>query len=397
MSTNVLMPQLGESIAEGTIVRWNKKVGDKVDRDEPLFEVSTDKVDAEIPSPSEGILIEIRVNEGQTVPVESVVAVIGQSVEEPNSVTLTTDEISAEELLSSHDAGVVDIVNQTNESVKSEQSRISPVVRKMLREYNLDITLITGTGSGGRVTKADILRHLDDGSVSTNVADRSESMSVMRRKIADHMTLSRRTSAHVHTVFDVNFSRIEHIRDQHKSEYEKAGNKLTYLPFIAKAVIDAVSKVPIVNASLDKDKIVYKYDVNLGIAVAIDDGLIVPVIKKSQELTFRQLAEAITDVAERARIHRLKPEDVLGGSLTITNPGASGSIFGLPIINQPQLAILCVGTIEKRPVVVDNAVVAQTQSYLTLGFDHRVIDGAVADEFMAIVKKKIEQFDDRQV
>ena len=222
-------------------------------------------------------------------------------------------------------------------------------------------------------------------------------MSVMRRKIAEHMVLSRRTSAHVHTVFDVDFSRVAHVLDDHKAEYAAAGNRLTYLAFIAKAVVDAVPDVPIVNATLDGDRIVYRRDVNLGIAVALDEGLIVPVIKRAHELTFRELTEAVAAVAERARKKRLHPTDVAGGTLTITNPGASGSILGLPIINQPQLAIVCVGAVEKRPAVVDDSVVAQLRSYLTLGFDHRVIDGAVADRFMVAVRRNLEQFDDRQV
>ena len=243
------------------------------------------------------------------------------------------------------------------------------------------------------MTKADVLRHLDAASAGDDDGDRAEPMSVMRRKIAEHMTLSRRTSAHVHTVFDVDFSHVARILDARKAEYAAAGTKLTYLSFVAKAIVDAVSDVPIVNASLDGDRIIYRRDVNIGIAVALDRGLIVPVIKRAHELTFRDLAAAIVDVADRARTKRLEPRDVEGGTLTITNPGASGSIFGLPIINQPQLAIVCVGAVEKRPVVVDDAVVARTRSYLTLGFDHRIIDGAVADQFMAVVKRNLERFD----
>ena len=256
------------------------------------------------------------------------------------------------------------------------------------------MTTIQGTGAGGRVTKADVLKHLDTVSAGSDRDDRVEPMSVMRRKIAEHMVMSRRTSAHVHTVFDVNFSHVARIRDSRKAEYAAAGIKLTHLAFVAKAVVDAVADVPIVNACLDGERVIYKRDVNLGIAVALDGGLIVPVIKRAQDVTFRELTEAIGDVADRARAKRLRPEDVDGGTLTITNPGASGSIFGLPIINQPQLAIVCVGAVEQRAAVVDDAVVAQPRSYLTLGFDHRVIDGAVADQFMVVVKRNLEQFDE---
>ena len=398
MPTNVLMPQLGESIAEGTIVRWNKQVGDKVGRDEPLFEISTDKVDAEIPSPSEGVLAEICVREGETAPVDSVVAVIHQPGDTPTSTPLPAGgELGVEPQLSSHHAKAASVVAPGDGAGQLERSRVSPVVRRMAREHNLELAAIKGTGAGGRVTKADVLRHLDAGSIESHEGDRGEPMSVMRRKIAEHMVLSRRTSAHVHTVFDVDFSRIARIRDDHKAEYAAAGNRLTYLAFIAKAVVDAVPDVPIVNATLDGDRIVYRRDVNLGIAVALDEGLIVPVIKRAHELTFRELTAAVSAVAERARKKRLHPTDVAGGTLTITNPGASGSIFGLPIINQPQLAIVCVGAVEKRPAVVDDSVVAQLRSYLTLGFDHRVIDGAVADRFMVAVRRNLEQFDDRQV
>ena len=394
MPTNVLMPQLGESIAEGTIVRLNKQVGDKIDRDEPLFEISTDKVDAEIPSPSAGVVTEIRVREGETIPVNSVVAVIGLIGETPSSMPSCAEPEPTVELSPKGAAGAAGVAVIEAGRAKPERSRISPVVSRMAREHNVDVTTIQGTGAGDRVTKTDVLRHLEAGSAGRDGGDRVEPMSVIRRKIAEHMVMSRRTSAHVHTVFDVNFSHVARIRDSRKAEYAAAGIKLTHLAFIAKAVVDAVADVPIVNASLDGERIIYKRDVNLGVAVVLDGGLIVPVIKRAQEVTFRELTAAIGDVADRARTKRLKPEDVEGGTLTITNPGASGSIFGLPIINQPQLAIVCVGAVEPRPVVVDDTVVAQPRSYLTLGFDHRVIDGAVADQFMVAVKRNLEQFDE---
>ena len=394
MPTNVIMPQLGESITEGTIIRWNKQVGDTVDRDEPLFEISTDKVDAEIPSPSAGVVTEIRVREGETVPVDSVVAIIGLIGERPSTMPSSVEPEPTVESSPTRAAGAASVAVNEAGRTQPGRNRVSPVVRRLAREHNVDVTTIQGTGAGGRVTKADVLKHLDTVSAGSDRDDRVEPMSVMRRKIAEHMVMSRRTSAHVHTVFDVNFSHVARIRDSRKAEYAAAGIKLTHLAFVAKAVVDAVADVPIVNACLDGERVIYKRDVNLGIAVALDGGLIVPVIKRAQDVTFRELTEAIGDVADRARAKRLRPEDVDGGTLTITNPGASGSIFGLPIINQPQLAIVCVGAVEQRAAVVDDAVVAQPRSYLTLGFDHRVIDGAVADQFMVVVKRNLEQFDE---
>ena len=394
MPTNVIMPQLGESITEGTIIRWNKQVGDAVDRDEPLFEISTDKVDAEIPSPSAGVVTEIRVREGETVPVDSVVAIIGLIGETPSTMPSSVEPEPTVESSPTRAAGAASVAVNEAGRTQPGRNRVSPVVRRLAREHNVDVTTIQGTGAGGRVTKADVLEHLDTVSAGSDRDDRVEPMSVMRRKIAEHMVMSRRTSAHVHTVFDVNFSHVARIRDSRKAEYAAAGIKLTHLAFVAKAVVDAVADVPIVNACLDGERVIYKRDVNLGIAVALDGGLIVPVIKRAQDVTFRELTEAIGDVADRARAKRLRPEDVDGGTLTITNPGASGSIFGLPIINQPQLAIVCVGAVEQRAAVVDDAVVAQPRSYLTLGFDHRVIDGAVADQFMVVVKRNLEQFDE---
>ena len=394
MPTNVIMPQLGESITEGTIIRWNKQVGDTVDRDEPLFEISTDKVDAEIPSPSAGVVTEIRVREGETVPVDSVVAIIGLIGERPSTMPSSVEPEPTVESSPTRAAGAASVAVNEAGRTQPGRNRVSPVVRRLAREHNVDVTTIQGTGAGGRVTKADVLKHLDTVSAGSDRDDRVEPMSVMRRKIAEHMVMSRRTSAHVHTVFDVNFSHVARVRDSRKAEYAAAGIKLTHLAFVAKAVVDAVADVPIVNACLDGERVIYKRDVNLGIAVALDGGLIVPVIKRAQDVTFRELTEAIGDVADRARAKRLRPEDVDGGTLTITNPGASGSIFGLPIINQPQLAIVCVGAVEQRAAVVDDAVVAQPRSYLTLGFDHRVIDGAVADQFMVVVKRNLEQFDE---
>lgn len=400
MATDVLMPQLGESIAEGTIVRWNKRVGDRVDRDEPLFEVSTDKVDAEVPSPAGGVLAEVRAEAGETVPVDSVVAVIGAPGE-------TVVEMGA--LAPGPSGGAPEVAGRTSPSPPTSELRrtvhVSPVVRRLAREHGVDPAAVAGTGAGGRVTKDDILKHVAPASPTAAAPAgpegdrRIEPLSVMRRGIAEHMLRSRRTSAHVHTVFDVDFSRVAALREAHRDSYAQRGVPLTFLSFVAKAVVDALVEMPVLNASLTSDGagVVHAPDVNLGIAVALDDdgGLIVPVIRRAGEKSVPELAAAIADVATRARSKRLAPEEAQGGTFTITNPGAFGSLFGMPIINQPQVAILCLGAVERRPVVIDDAgtIGARPRAYVTLGFDHRLIDGAVADRFMARLKSGLEQFD----
>ena len=438
MSTEVVMPQMGESIAEGTIVRWIKKVGDHVDRDEPLFEISTDKVDAEIPSPAAGVVAEIRVKAGETVPVNSVVAVIGAAGEavavppapkapespaarpaKPQEAPAPAGRLRAEGASASlaearMDHARAEAGGSTEEAIRE---RSSPLVRKIAKEHQVDIAQIHGTGIAGRVTKDDILGYIgQDGrgsqtaqatQVGTTAAaappfkpgapDHAERMSVMRKRIAEHMILSRRTSAHVHSVFEVNFSRLAQIREKKKAEYERAGAKLTYMSFIITAAIAALRAVPIVNASVDGDSIIFHKDVNIGIAVALDWGLIVPVVRNADEHNLLGLSRAVADLASRARSKQLKPEDVSGGTFTITNQGVFGALFGMPIINQPQLAILGVGHVEKRPVVIDDAIAIRPMAYLTLGYDHRVIDGAVADEFMSILKQSIENWDPEQV
>jgi pyruvate dehydrogenase E2 component (dihydrolipoyllysine-residue acetyltransferase) len=403
---------MGESIAEGTIVRWIKKVGESVERDEPLFEISTDKVDAEIPSPAAGVLTDIRVKEGETVAVNSVVAEIGQ----PDEVR---EAAPAKQQGDGQTTPAPTPADKTVRAVPSEQPtdngrrRSSPLVRRIAKEHNVDIAQIAGSGIGGRVTKHDILGYIERGDVRTApspapaareakkperaAADRIEKLSVMRKKIAEHMVLSKQTAAHVHSVFHVNFSTIEKLRHQKRAEYEQAGVKLTYMAFIARVVVEALHRHPILNASIDGENVVYKKDINLGIAVALDDGLIVPVIRNADEKNVLGLSRAIADVAERARAKRLNPDEVHGGTFTITNPGQFGAQFGMPIINQPQVAILGVGTIEKRPVVIDDAIAIRTMAYLTLGFDHRLIDGAIADEFMKDIKQQIEHFDGNQV
>ncbi|HEX7085257.1 MAG TPA: dihydrolipoamide acetyltransferase family protein [Vicinamibacterales bacterium] len=404
MSTPVVMPQMGESIAEGTIVRWIKKVGDRVDRDEPLFEISTDKVDAEIPSPAAGILAEIRVKEGETVPVNSIVATIGDAVVDGRPAAA----VEAGAAAPAAPATVQPAAGSDRQPATDDErrARSSPLVRRIAKEHGVDISQIPGSGVGGRVTKQDILAYLDARSAGAPAPAPGmvpafrpgervhvEPMSVMRRKIAEHMVLSKRTSAHVHSVFEVNFSRVSELRDARKADYERDGTKLTFLPFIARAVVEALKAFPILNASIDGDRIVYKKDINLGIAVALDWGLVVPVVKSADEKNLLGLSRAIADLAARARAKALKPEEVQGGTFTITNPGIFGAQFGLPIINQPQVAILCVGAIEKRAVVIDDAIGIRPMAYLTLGFDHRLIDGAVADQFLSRVKTLLENFD----
>lgn len=416
MPTPIVMPQLGESIAEGTIVRWIKKVGDSVDRDEPLLEISTDKVDAEIPSPSEGILVEILASEGDTVSVDSVVGTI-QLVGEPATpdksraeIQPQTDQPSVAAPVTPGAATVIKAgaVSRVIARDNSRGQKSSPLVRRIAREHNVDVDGIAGSGLGGRVTKQDILTFIKSGSAGRKNGEPRpvrqgdervdiQPLSAMRKKIAEHMVLSKRTSAHVHTVFHVDFSNVERIRQARKAEYARIGVKLSYMVFIARAVIDALRRYPIVNAALDGDSIAYKQDIHLGIAVALEIGLIVPVIRDAGEKNLLGLSRAIADSAARARAKQLTPDEVHGGTFTITNPGQLGAQFGMPIINQPQVAILGVGTVEKRPVVVDDGLAIRTMAYLTLGFDHRLIDGAIADQFMSDVKRNIEQFDQNQV
>ncbi len=415
MPTNVVMPQMGESVAEGTVARWIRKIGDVVDRDEPLFEISTDKVDAEIPSPTAGVLLEIRVREGETVPIDTIVAVIGAEGEvaaesRPDQAEKRPDQTAsgAENQTESRP----DHLEASVEAITDERRRrkSSPLVRRIAEEHRVDITHVPGTGIGGRVSKQDILDYIDarrsqvpsarpgDGldlhipAFQPGEAVDLQPMSVMRRKIAEHMIYSRRTSAHVHSVFEIDFTAVAAARRARKAEFEQAGVKLTYLSFIAKAVADALRAMPVLNASVDGERIAYKQDVNLGFAVALDWGLIVPVIHRADRLDLSGIAAGIADVAARARAKQLKPEDVQGGTFTITNPGSFGTLFGMPIINQPQVAILAVGTIEKRVVVVDDMIAMRQRGYLTLGYDHRLVDGAVADEFMSKVKATLENW-----
>ena len=445
---NVVMPQMGESIAEGTIVRWIKKVGDSVDRDEPLFEISTDKVDAEIPSPSAGVLTEIMVKEGETVPVNSVVAVIGAAGEKPAAAsaadgaadgagasampaaavgqketsapskgTPVDDRSSVAEARPSNAAAPAAPAGPlSKEELRRQKS--SPLVRRIAKEHDVDIQQIQGTGISGRVTKHDILGFIESGGTTSAPAAAQAPaaaarpahapgpvyrpgenvqivpMSVMRKKIAEHMVMSAHTSPHVYSVYEVNFGKITQLRDKHKGAYESAGAKLTFTGFIAKAIVDALRQFPMVNASIDGENIVYKKDINLGIAVALDNGLIVPVIRNADEKNLLGLSRGINDLAARARSKKLSPDEVQGGTFTITNPGIFGALYGLPLINQPQVAILGVGTIEKRAVVIGDAIAIRPMCNLSMGYDHRLIDGADAGRFLSFVKERLENFDD---
>jgi pyruvate dehydrogenase E2 component (dihydrolipoyllysine-residue acetyltransferase) len=431
MATNVVMPQMGESIAEGTIVRWIKKLGDQVDRDEPLFEISTDKVDAEIPSPAAGILTDIKAKEGETVPVNSVVAVIGAAADvsspdtsAPAAAPPSTDGGSApSNRLPEAAVGQPEraqpaarAMRPADEPRRGEvtpkddlrRQKSSPLVRRIAKEHDVDIAEIRGTGISGRVTKHDILDYIESGAAKEQAAAppapgpayrpgenvQIVPMSVMRKKIAEHMVLSAHTSPHVYSVYEVNFARVTALRNKRKAEFEAAGAKLTFTAFIAKVAVDALRQFPIVNASVDGDNIVYKKDINLGIAVALENGLIVPVIRNADEKNLLGLSRAINDLASRARSKKLSPDDVQGGTFTITNPGIFGALYGLPLINQPQVAILGIGGIKKRAVVIDDAIAIRPVCHITLGYDHRLIDGAEAGRFLSFVKERLENFDE---
>jgi pyruvate dehydrogenase E2 component (dihydrolipoamide acetyltransferase) len=467
MATEVIMPQMGESIAEGTITKWLKKVGDAIKRDEPIFEISTDKVDAEIPSPVAGTLLEIKVQEGATVAINTVVGVIGEAAEKgaaasaPAPAAASTPEAPrpaaappaaaapspvapppapaptpvrapepapAARVAAPPAAAPASGGGQVESIEERIRQRSSPLVRKIAQEHTIEIGEVEGTGIHNRVTKNDILSYLENRKVAAapsraatapaaapqigraepaeapaprpaiSVTDRDEvvAMTKIRKITAENMILSKRTSAHVTTVFQVDYTNISRIRQKHKDAFlQKNGVKLTYLPFIFRAAIQSLRQFPQVNASIDGENVVYHKDIHLGMAVALDWGLIVPVIKNADEKSILGLARATQDLAERARTKRLKPEEIQGGTFTVTNPGVFGSLFGTPIIPQPQVAILGVGTIEKRPVVVtdeegQDALGIRTVGYLALSFDHRLIDGADADKFMASVKATLE-------
>ena len=424
MATKVIMPQMGESIAEGTITKWFKKEGDRVERDEPLFEISTDKVDAEIPAPAAGSLLKILAQEGDTVEVNSEVALIGQAGEAPAAADGGAPEAAEGPPVAAAAPAPAKHAPETTAPADVEElrrTRSSPVVRRIAAEQGIDLAQVPGTGISGRVTKKDILSWVERakaGAVApppaaapatarpapTDVVvgpspgdfggadELRKPMSVMRRKIAEHMVEAKQIAAHVHTIFDVDMTEIGWLRDTHKQAWrEREGTNLTWMPFIQRAVIESLKRFPVLNASLDGDNIVYHRDINLGIAVALDWGLIVPVIKRADELSLLGLARATVDLATRARAKRLNPDEVAGNTFSITNPGVFGGRFGTPIIPQPTVAILGVGTIEKRPVVRHDAIAIRTMCTLSLGFDHRLIDGAVADRFMAELKQRLQE------
>jgi pyruvate dehydrogenase E2 component (dihydrolipoamide acetyltransferase) len=485
MAEEVKMPQMGESIAEGTIVRWLKQVGEAVKRDEPLFEISTDKVDAEIPAPASGVLSEIKVKEGETVAVNTVVAVINGAGAQPAAAAPKQDEApvasapaasappastpAAPPAQAAPPASTAPAAGAQTEAAAPRQGdqppaaqpsatpppeapapesvdelrrvRSSPLVRKIAEEKGVDISQIPGTGISGRVTKNDILSYVENraaapaappaaqpamaappaapppspaavrpphppGAPAATPAEvgpppfadgdrvQIEPMSIMRRKIAERMIESHRVSAHVYSVIEVDYTATAKLRDQLKGEYlERDGVKLTFLPFVIKAVIEGIKKWPIINSSVWGDQVVYKQDINIGVAVALDWGLIVPVVRNADEKSLLGLARAVNDLGDRARNKKLKPDEVQGGTFTITNPGVFGGLMGLPIINQPQVAILGVGGIKKRPVVINDAIAIRQTGLLTLSYDHRIIDGAVAEQFLAIVRDRIEAAD----
>ena len=457
----VPMPQMGESIAEGTVSVWRKKVGERVERDEPIMEISTDKVDAEIPSPAAGVLAEIVVQEGETVEVGTVVAFIeteAGATAQPSAPAPSEPAMKGEQPTTLPEAAAGQVEPQGTQTAQTQTApvdasgngggsetaeerlrrRSTPLVRKIAAEHGVEIASVQGSGRSGRVTKEDILKHVEEQkrqpaaapsapapassparaphpaapgdfpwedfythvehpTVTPGPNDRAEPMNRMTGIIAEHMVLSRRISAHVHSYFEVDYSRIDQVRAKNRRTYEDQGIKVTYTAYIAKAVAMALREHPKLNASLSADQVIYRGDVNLGIAVALDNGLIVPVVRNADELSLVGLARRINDLATRARSKKLSPEEVQGGTFTITNPGIFGTTIGFPIINQPQVAIMGVGGVEKRAVVVtdefgNDAIVARKRGYISLGYDHRLVNGADGDQFLARVKQIMETF-----
>jgi pyruvate dehydrogenase E2 component (dihydrolipoamide acetyltransferase) len=456
-ATEIVMPQMGESITEGTVSKWLKSVGDTIEKDEAILEISTDKVDAEVPSPAAGKLLEIKVQEGETVEVGAILALVGaegavaaaapaaDSQPAPAKAVDATQEAMSTDVASVADAeeevsarravqggNGTSAGNGQRDVDELRRIKSSPLVRNIAREHGVDISRIPGSGLSGRVTKKDILSFIETGAalrpedllkkgatvpsapatqqaaatpsyvpaqVSAGVTDRVEKMSVMRKKIAEHMTFSKQTSAHVTSVYEIDMTGVHKFREKNKAEFQsRYGTKLTYMPFIFQAVTNAIRKFPVVNTQIDGENIIYKGDINLGMAVALDWGLIVPVIKRADTLSLSGLALAANDLADRARSKKLNPDEVTGGTFTITNPGVFGGLYGTPIINQPQVAILCVGTIEKRPRVFtspegDDYIAIRQMAYFALTYDHRIVDGADAEKFLAYMKEYLESSD----
>jgi pyruvate dehydrogenase E2 component (dihydrolipoyllysine-residue acetyltransferase) len=451
MAVDVIMPQMGESIFEGTITKWLKKPGDKIDRDEPLFEISTDKVDAEIPSPAAGVLKEIKVTEGQTVPVQTVVGTIDAAgaaaaaappapakpapaaqskAEAPKPAAAPPPPApAAAPKAPPVSAAPAPAAPPEHHAGDGDKIRTSPLVRRIARENQIDLSQIPGTGAGGRVSKRDILAAVEGGAPAAAPASTPaamppppakpgpsgapasaleaavprermyfghfevQPMSVMRQRIAEHMVLSKRTSPHVYSIEEVDVSALVSLRAKLKDKFEQeTGTKLTYMPFFIRAAVEALRAFPTVNSSVDGTNLVMHKECNIGMAVALDWGLIVPVIKNAEEKNFLGLARSVNDLAERARSKKLKPDEVQESTFSITNPGVFGGLFGLPVINQPNVAILGLGTIEKRPVVIDDAIAIRSMVYLTLSYDHRAVDGAVAHQFMSHIKRTLQNW-----
>jgi 2-oxoglutarate dehydrogenase E2 component (dihydrolipoamide succinyltransferase) len=495
-ATEVVMPQMGESITEGTISKWLKAVGDTIERDEPLLEISTDKVDAEVPSPAAGTLLEIRHQEGETVEVGTILALVGSqngassaqstapAAAQKQAETATAQATGADVTATAVNAQTATVAAQSQQTAADQppqnvaetagrsydydrpeakrdaqdagsssngeksvedlrRTKSSPLVRNIAKEHGIDLSRIPGSGMSGRVTKKDILSFIESGAalkpqdllrkdapvappitpqqptapattqpqiapqqqqrasytapqVAASVGDRVEPMSVMRKKIAEHMTFSKQTSAHVTSVYEIDMTNVARFRDKNKAEFQaRYGTKLTFMPFVFQATTAALRKFPVINAQVAGDQIIYKGDINLGMAVALDWGLIVPVIKRADALSLSGLAMAANDLADRARAKKLMPDEVAGGTFTITNPGVFGGLFGTPIINQPQVAILCVGTIEKRPKVIttpegDDVIAIRSMAYFALTYDHRIVDGADAERFLSFMKQYLE-------
>ncbi len=461
---DIIMPQMGESIAEGTLSKWLKKIGDEVKRDEPIFEISTDKVDAEIPSASAGVIAEILVKEGETVAVQTIVARLetdkgaavagaAAAASAPASTSSAAASSGSQPALaatasaasggpppksestprastSANQPGApASVPSHSNGNSLEDRLRTksSPLVRKIAAEHNVDIAGMQGSGIAGRVTKKDILGYIESGASAGTErmasmhppggagdashgplpqpwpGDRVETMSKMRGLISEHMVASRRTSAHVTSFMEIDLTRVAKIRSRKRGEFEAStGQKLTYLPFIISSVVKGIQAFPIMNSSVAGRDVIYRKAINIGIAVALDWGLIVPVIKGAEDLSLGGITKTLNDLAARARAKKLSPEEVQGGTFTITNPGVFGSLMGTPIINQPQVAIMGIGTIEKRPKVMtgpdgEDTIAIRTCAYFSISFDHRVIDGAVADQFLAFVKKTIEEFPESAV
>ncbi|HXN25098.1 MAG TPA: dihydrolipoamide acetyltransferase family protein [Candidatus Dormibacteraeota bacterium] len=466
MAVDIVMPQMGESIFEGTITKWLKKPGDKVERDEPLFEISTDKVDAEIPAPAAGVLKEIKVAEGQTVPIQTIVGVIdadgdgaGAAVPSPEKAAAAPKKPEAPKPAAppsgnlpagsapapaGRPAPQAPAAGTSAPPKRGDRIHSSPLVRRMAKEHGVDLASVPGSGTGGRISKKDILAVIE-GADAQAVASPSEPddapqqaagaagrapqsgqpqgsqaqggqahislenavprermyfgryevqpMSVMRQRIAEHMVASKRVSAHVYSIDEVDMTKVASLRNRSKDEFEKRHEtKLTFMPFFVKAAVAGLRAFPTLNASVDGTNVILHKEINIGIAVALDWGLIVPVIKNADEKNLLGVQRAMNDLAERARSKKLKPEEVQEGTFSITNPGVFGGLFGLPVINQPQVGILGLGAIEKRPVVVDDAIAIRSMCYLSLSYDHRVVDGAVAHQFMHKVKETLENW-----